>query len=379
MIDSNEIAPRDKERLINKCVRELIPVTPELHKGNHFDIYLNDYKTNMSTPAKGTIAIELAIDSTNDTTELDPALIGRIKNAIHIYTDGSKKSEGYSVGSACFSPELNVSRSLSINPQASVYTAECLAINEAIKIALEDPQKDYKIVTDSFSALTSLSRPSQSVRENRFIVEAKQNYELFIQRNNNQYFLKFEWIPSHTGIEGNEEADRLAGEATENLPNAQLLIPFSDYPEDIKKRSFDATLEVCLEEGRDDSDHGKGKEFFKEFYRKSRKPWFYNKNLSRRSIVWVNRARSNHYHLSASLKRKNIIDSAQCECGHPSEDLDHVLWDCPRHDQPRQIMYNSFRLNQFPPPLNCRVILKDLDSKIIDIITKFLKDSNLNV
>ena len=48
-----------------------------------------------------------------------------------IYIDGSKKSGNSAVGSACICPELNFSSLKAINKNASVYTAECIALNDA--------------------------------------------------------------------------------------------------------------------------------------------------------------------------------------------------------------------------------------------------------
>ncbi|XP_063994253.1 uncharacterized protein LOC135171555 [Diachasmimorpha longicaudata] len=367
MIENDEFIPNDKKRMIKKCIRELIQMIKELCMEDHFNMYLYEYRTIVASPA-----IE------DEPTETSPEIDRRQRNAIKIFTDGSKEPNGNSVGSACFSPRLKLARSLSINPRASVFTAECLAIDEAIKIAVNSPNHDYIIVTDSLSAPTSLSRPTHNIRDNKMLLEIKKTEE-FNQNNNNQNSIKFEWVPSHTGIEGNEEADRLAREATDLLPNFRLPVPFTDFREYMKKESLESTLEICIEEGRNDNARGNGKTFFKEFYRDSRKPWFHNKEYRRSTIAWVNRAKANHYHRAASLKRKNFINSAECECGCPDEDIDHVLWDCPRHDAPRCRMYCSFVKNQLWRPYSSKKILKELDPKCIEIISTFLHESNLRV
>ena len=45
----------------------------------------------------------------------------------------------------------------------------------------------------------------------------------------------------------------------------------------------------------------KGKTYFELYYHKKSKPWFYNKNLKREIIITINRCRSDHYNLNASL------------------------------------------------------------------------------
>lgn len=286
----------------------------------------------------------------------------------------SKTTEGDSVGAACFSPDLNTSMSFSVNPQTSVFTAECLAILEATNLAMRNPNRDYRIITDSLSAIASLSRPTDSIKDNKYILDIKQNYVNFLQNNNGQRFMKFEWVPSHSGVVGNEEADRLAVEATRSPPIFPQLMPFTDFRENFKKESLDGTISICIDEGA-----FKGVEYFEHFYQDERTPWFRNEKLSRRAVSWVNRARANHYHLAASLKRKNLIDSAQCDCGYHSETLDHVLWNCTRYTQNRQTMVQSLQaIDQFPP-YNSRNFLKKLDIKCIRIITDFLNASKISV
>ena len=43
--------------------------------------------------------------------------------------------------------------------------------------------------------------------------------------------------------------------------------------------------------------------------------------------------------LNEHLFHMHIIESPKCDCGHPSEDTDHFLWECPLHDNFRHILY----------------------------------------
>ena len=52
-------------------------------------------------------------------------------------------------------------------------------------------------------------------------------------------------------------------------------------------------------------------------------------------VTLVNRLRSNHYNLNASLARKSYIESERCECGYEIENIDHVVWRCHRFDEQR--------------------------------------------
>ena len=76
------------------------------------------------------------------------------KNHITIFTDGSKSSNQPSVAAACIIPQYNLTLSTSpLLPTklASIYTAECLAVELAIDFASKDPTISYLICTDSLS------------------------------------------------------------------------------------------------------------------------------------------------------------------------------------------------------------------------------------
>ena len=61
----------------------------------------------------------------------------RDNDAMAIFTDGGKYPGSFSVVTAC------ICHNHSINPNASNFTAECLALNGAIDIAFQNSQKKY--------------------------------------------------------------------------------------------------------------------------------------------------------------------------------------------------------------------------------------------
>ena len=83
-------------------------------------------------------------------------------------------------------------------------------------------------------------------------------------------------------------------------------IVFTDLHEAFKKTMLGNTEKIIIEAGLI-----KGKIYFENYYNNTAKPWFHNKNLPRDHIVMINRCRSNHYHLAASLARMNTVDSSK--------------------------------------------------------------------
>lgn len=146
--------------------------------------------------------------------------------------------------------------------------------NEAIKFCVKHPGHDFLILSDSLSALTSLTRPKINIRINNYIYEARKNYLEFIKNNNNKFSIKFEWIPAHRGIPGNEEAARLAKFATEKTTQLEYLVPFTDYRDELKKQAKVDTNTYIEEEE-------KKKEimYFNNYYCSKKSPGFLVKNI----------------------------------------------------------------------------------------------------
>ena len=95
-----------------------------------------------------------------------------------------------SVGCAYVWKSLNISVQRSLDIKASTYTAECLALSEALDIALRNPLNNYKILTDSLSVIQSLNSNKSSIQINLYIMAVKDKFCKYINQNNN-YGIEF--------------------------------------------------------------------------------------------------------------------------------------------------------------------------------------------
>ena len=139
-------------------------------------------------------------------------------NCLQFFTEGSKITDAKAVGSAWSCEQLNIIDSNSLHKSTSIFTAECLAVCKATKIALEHREKSIKIFTDSLSLIQSLKNPNFNIRMNNYILEIRANLAKFKKGNKYNANIQVFWIPAHVGIKGNEIADQTARAATEKTP-----------------------------------------------------------------------------------------------------------------------------------------------------------------
>merc|ERR1712237_149034 len=134
------------------------------------------------------------------------------RNSKTLYTDGTKTDNGVAFAVAGDGDAV----SHRISGLASVFTAELLAILQAVKQARTDPRESVTIITDSKSSIQAITKLYQS---NPIVTQIRD--EIFDSKKS----VKLCWVPSHIGVEGNEEADSQAKEATSNPNITQTHLP----------------------------------------------------------------------------------------------------------------------------------------------------------
>jgi len=124
-----------------------------------------------------------------------------IRDRKKIFTDGSK-SESSTTFAVVHEDGTLISRGM-IGNDCSVFTAEALAIKEAVSYAIKEKGK-FLICSDSKSSVKAVENIQNNDRIVSFIRDACIRYPKKI---------KILWIPGHSGIKGNELADLAANDA----------------------------------------------------------------------------------------------------------------------------------------------------------------------
>ncbi|OXU23158.1 hypothetical protein TSAR_004065 [Trichomalopsis sarcophagae] len=292
---------------------------------------------------------------------------------IDFYTDGSKSEDSEYTGAALFSPNINLEKKFKFTKLASIFTAEAYAIMQTLIIIKNDDIPKTRIFTDSKSVLQAITNysPLKSKNTSYLILEIK---KLIYEIKEKNLKTKIYWIPAHKDILNNEIVDKLAKEATKTGDQINLKLPYTDLFEEIKKaehKSFRKKL--------DSQKNIKGVQYFQNYYEESSKPWFYNSIVQRYHITTINRIRANHYSLAESLYRKNLVNSEACKCGFISEDIEHVITECPLYNKERTTLIKKLKKNKSTFPINLIHIFKNPNSKEAKFITEFLKTCKLSV
>lgn len=238
------------------------------------------------------------------------------------FTDGSKYPDkpfaGFAVLEILPNGGIKTYRGRT-NNNASIFTAEALAILEALNM-IQNGQFTKAIFTDSMSVLQNL----QSVRgwssKSSLILEIQKRARALLLSGSD---IRFFWIPAHSGIPYNEKVDLEAKCAAATGIDSQFLLPSSDFKAQWRQKMFSDSVSWIKTVGS-----LKGRNYVENYLSVDRYPWFHKLLLNRIGIVSVNRLRAGHTSLADSFHRHNIVDSPLCDCKSDIQSPNHVFWNC---------------------------------------------------
>ena len=348
-------------RLLNSCILEIYSM--QIQSQANYNIYIFNYNTiTTSIHINSDLGKKIKVSS-NPNKILNDYLD---KTSTHgIYTDGSKNDNDF-VGSACVYPLANIELGRSTSKIASVFTAECIAIYEALIIIRQSDHNKFAIISDSLSALQSLNSVKICTRVNYYIFKIKELYNILTSADYKKS-IEFVWVPSHTSVAGNEAADFVAKTHTNNSPSTYNILPYTDYFQNFKETSIFETNKYCIEQG-----NHKGKKYFQNFFTTCRRTWFANSTYSRNIVVTINRCRADHYNLAASLAKIKLVSDPICECGEYEEDLNHLIWQCRLYNKQRTLLISKLRKLNVYLPLQTECVLRLPNTSICKNIVEFL-------
>ena len=223
-----------------------------------------------------------------------------------IFTDGSKDGDKVAAAAA-LDGELYQFR---LPDKSSVFSAELKAIDLALDHIKEDGYWHYIIFTDSLSAMQALDNQKTDNPLTTKLLDKLSD----ICENDDVVFC---WLPSHTGIRGNEEADKAAKEAL-SLDVLPFKVPFNDF----KPLINDFIQDVWLRSWNDPAN-----QYNKLFsIRPNTSEWLPASRSSRREEIVLARLRIGHTLITHSYLLKG--EAPECIPCNTDLTVKHLLIEC---------------------------------------------------
>ena len=259
----------------------------------------------------------------------------------HIYTDGSKIDEKVGAASTWEYGTLKTR----LPDKCTIFSAEAVALINALKIVKASQLRQFTIFTDSLSCLQSIQNEDIN---NQLILTFLEQYTQCTLRGK---YIVLCWIPSHIGIPGNEMADKYAKEAIDEditpieVPYTDIIPEVKAYTKDLWQRMWDSSTDFL---SMTSPDIGKTE---------------YNPNITRKEQVVLSRIRIGHTRLTHSYLMKNE-EPPRCSFCKVRLTVQHIMEKCRKLKNLRE---------ELLPGENIQEILNNSDRNII----QFLKESDI--
>jgi ribonuclease HI len=304
-----------KTKTINAIIAPLLPsiekvyhhitptIQPWLIKPINIDTGLSTLvsKTKHSIPIIKQIALEY---------------IAKYQNSIHIFTDGSAHQGN--IGSSVYTPLNPILNKLSSDH--SVFDAELHAIDLALSWILTQGQSNspYTIYSDSLSSLKAIEKIN-------YFYYPGQHHALityFNKINTLNLNITLVWIPAHSGLVGNENADALAKEAAS-------LTTITPLPLSLKNVYSKINTHILQQWQTLYNDYNGAAHYKKIEPLTSYKIKYLNKDRNSEKII--TRLRLGKCVTNAYLKEIKKHHSGDCDqCPGVTEDIEHIFR-CPHN------------------------------------------------
>ena len=235
---------------------------------------------------------------------------------LKIYTDGSK-DENSAVSVAMVIPALQVKTSKRLSNRLSIYAAELTAIKYALDWTLVKKPHKVAILSDSLSALQSLSLRNTNSRPDLF----ENILFLYDQCHLNGTQVNLVWCPARVGVRGNEIADGEAKRSLDGLIRDKIPLATTELYSIIKGSIKEKWSKGLADRLKGQPYHGNGVSF--------RPPCRYSS--SNRVDKCVTRLRLGYNLFPGSIGHHVIGGSAICPTCGVRNSTDHFLLHCRVH------------------------------------------------
>ena len=290
---------------------------------------------------------EITIDeNAQAATKTHSTVTSELDGLLPIYTDGSGING--KVGAAAVALQLDVVKQTFMGEEntSTVYAAELQGILMALEIAIGQLSTRVVIFTDNQAALKTIQNPGTPSGQ-YILIEIIQLLDRLRKKG---ITIALYWIPAHQGIDGNEQADRAAKEATGwrmiRKRDGKMAEIDTDQtasrPTNLKHLRAMAKQVIAKKIWKEWEEtwesETRGRELFKVTPRPTRSVLKLHKCLGRSLSTILTQMRTGKIGLRQYLYSRNVpnITDNRCGCRQASQTVAHVLLTCRKYSQLRE-------------------------------------------
>ena len=257
------------------------------------------------------------------------------KDYLQIYTDASVNKTGQS-GAAFYIPAQNVQISVKLSDHTASTTAELLAIKTALQFinSTQIKKTEIAILTDSSSSTQAI----EAHHSKQQTTEA-QIMDIAAELKRRQVHITIVWVPSHTGLHGNETADRLAKQAaTKHKVDIKISATLRDFKQILEQDALQQWQAMY-----DKSTTARQYKLIEKTVSTTVK--YTSKHRHQETLI--TRLKLGKCRLHNCLHRINRHDTGHCDTCHVPETVEHFILNCPASN----IFYKSSTVTTLPAAL----------------------------
>ena len=275
-----------------------------------------------------------------------------------IYTDGSKS--GHRTSNAIFyNGDEQIVSQIRLQNETSIFTAEQHAVLEALKLTQNKQWNKVVICTDSRSVIQSLQSKHPSSPLHIHI------YNLHQTLSTNGVQIKFIWIPGHSGIHGNVQADKYARNALALTHITNIPIEYQSIKTILRQKTLRLWRKQWLEVTRATQ---------LRRIKKDITEWQSSNRSNREEEKVLARLRLGHTWYTHSYIYKQDAQPTCNVCRTPVT-VEHIIIQCPKYERERHQLRNH--CNRHGLPFTLATILGDSEDGLQDLLFHFLRNIDL--
>ena len=261
------------------------------------------------------------------------------ERTIQCYTDGSH-IQGRSGAGIYFKPDLPYeleNQAISLGKFATVYQAEVIAISHAADMMHRAgiTNQAISILSDSQAALKAIAKP---LIKQRLVGDCIKNLDVLSQTNQ----VRLMWVPGHSDIEGNEEADTLAKTGAHTV----CTMPEPAVPISYRRCRLEARLWTKKEHSKDWKQSSKCSHTKGVISKTERIPSKTLIKLNRTKLCQVLQVLTGHGNLAKHRNRIGKAPSPICPmCQEAEETPQHYVGECPAYANTRLSIFGNYTID----------------------------------